>query len=35
MHFTSEFPSKLFSGGAFPDDTVKIWDNSVRPALNP
>ncbi|KAJ1490928.1 WD40-repeat-containing domain protein, partial [Baffinella frigidus] len=28
LHFTPEFPSKVFSGGAFPDDTIKIWDNS-------
>jgi len=26
LHYNAEFPSKLMSGGAYPDDTIKIWD---------
>ena len=26
MHYNPEFPSKMISGGAYPDDTIKIWD---------
>ena len=28
MHYNAEFPSKMMSGGAYPDDTIKIWDTS-------
>lgn len=26
LHYNAEFPSKIMSGGAYPDDTIKIWD---------
>jgi WD40 repeat protein len=26
MHYNPEFPSKMMSGGAYPDDTIKVWD---------
>jgi WD40 repeat protein len=28
LHYNAEFPSKVMSGGAYPDDTIKIWDRS-------
>jgi len=30
LHYNPEFPSKLMSGGAYPDDTIKIWDRWTR-----
>ena len=30
LHYNAEFPSKLMSGGAYPDDTIKIWDRFSR-----
>ena len=28
FHYNAEFPSKVFSGGAYPDDTIKFWDSA-------
>ena len=35
LHYNAEFPSKLMSGGAYPDDTIKIWDRYLTLSCQP
>ena len=29
LHYSDAFPAQCFSGGSFPDDTLKVWDCST------